>query len=86
MRKKFYTFAELSNYLSKLENNKKQRPDYEFWNKLYDEFVAWMQNNIDDDTIAELTVYHLKNAGEGLKKIYPKKMWDINPFLEMKDE
>ena len=80
MTKKFYTFAELSNYLSKLERNKEVRPDYEFYNTLYNEFVAWMNDNIDTDTIAKFMEYHLHN-GSATNKIYPKKMWDIEPYL-----
>lgn len=84
-RKKFYTFAELSNYLFKLERNKEVRPDYKFYTDLYNEFGAWMANNIDVDTAVKFMKYH-KNNSEANEKIYPKKMWDINPFLTMKDE
>lgn len=85
-RKKFYTFAELSNYLSKLERNKEVRPDYKFYTRLWDEFGAWMANNVDVDTAVKFMKYHKHNEGFGTEKIYPKKMRDINPFLGMKDE
>ena len=83
-RKKFYTFAELSNYLSKLENNKKQGPDFEFWNNLYDEFGAWMVDNFGCDSVVEFMKYHRHNVGEGTNKLYPKKMWDIISILKNK--
>lgn len=90
-RKKFYTFEELSNYLSKLERNKEVRPDYKFYTDLYNEWNKWFEENIDDEEKLLFILYHrgdvkLNIENPDTRKVYPKKMWDINPFLGMKDE
>lgn len=78
MKKKFYTFAELSNYLTILDKNKNTSLQ---WRTLYDEFGKYLYDNVDRDTVISFIRYHYHNEGNGTDKIYPKTMWNIEEYV-----